>query len=174
MNFHFATLLLVFGSLTGSIAHYLPDSSLLEEGIELYQEDRFQRAVGVLQAAAEVEPSRAEPWTYLGLAQVQIGEPARALMSLRKAIEIDPEIADAHFGLGLAHGYLNQTDLAIDQLKRAIEIDHEHAYAHFHLGLAYNQKGRTDLVLLHLGRFLELAPTAPEARGVRELLDHLR
>jgi len=166
--------LLVAGcSASAAIPRPLPAPNL-DRGIELYREGRFAEAAQVLEQAAADSPREARAWTYLGLARVKLNQPEDAMPALAKAVELDGKSAEAHFGKGLAHAHLDELDEAIAELETAVKLNASHAYAHYYLGLAFDKKGREDRALLHLERFLDLAPKAPEAPQVRELLSRLR
>lgn len=112
----------------------------------------------------------------VGLAQVLIKQanyPA-AEAEIAAALAVDAACAEAYFQRGVVQGYLKNTDAAIAAFTKSLEIDALHAYAHYYLGLAYNQVRRKDLTIVHLEKFLALAPLAPEAAQVRNLLGMLK
>ena len=172
-NTWLAVLLVAGCTASAAIRPPLPDPNL-DRGIELYREGRFAEAAQVLEQATTDAPNEARAWTYLGLARVKLNKAAEAMPVLQKAVELDGKSAEAHFGKGLAHAHLNELDEAIAELETAVEMNPTHAYAHYYLGLAFDKKGREDRALLHLQRFLDLAPKAPEAPQVREVLSRLR
>jgi tetratricopeptide (TPR) repeat protein len=113
---------------------------------------------------------------HAGLAQVWIKKTnyADAEKEITAALTSDPNCAEAYYQRGVAQGYLKNTDAAIAAFEKCLELDPLHAYAHYNLGLAYNQKRRKDLTIVHLEKFLALAPLAPEAPQVRNLLNLLK
>lgn len=146
----------------------------VDRGVELYEKKQYEQAAGVLSQAVETTRADARAWTYLGLARIEMKQFAQAQDALQRALELDDDSAKAYYGLGLIHGHQNNVEESIRDLKKSVEIDPSHAYAHYHLGLAYNAAGQPDLTILHLDRFLDLAPDAPEAGQVRDLLSRLR
>jgi len=112
----------------------------------------------------------------VGLAQVRIKEAnyVEADKEIAAALAVDAACAEAYFQRGVVQGYLKNTDAAIAAFTKSLEIDALHAYAHYYLGLAYNQVRRKDLTIVHLEKFLTLAPLAPEAAQVRNLLGMLK
>jgi len=111
-----------------------------------------------------------------GLAQVWIKQAnyAEAEKEIAAALAADDRCAEAYFQRGVVQGYLKDTNAAIAAFTKSLEIDALHAYAHYYLGLAYNQVRRKDLTIVHLEKFLTLAPLAPEAPQVRNLLNMLK
>ncbi|MDH5715059.1 MAG: tetratricopeptide repeat protein, partial [Candidatus Aminicenantes bacterium] len=75
---------------------------------------------------------------------------------------------------GIIFGYQKNTPAAIESFNKCLEIDPNHAYAHYQIGLAYYQVKRPDLTIVHFDRFIALAPEAPEAEQVRNLLNAIR
>jgi len=146
----------------------------VDRGVDLYEKKQYEQAASVLSRAVETSQADARAWVYLGLARVHMKQFEPAREALQKALQLDDESANAYYGLGLVHGHGGNVEESIRDLKKAVEIDSSHAYGHYHLGLAYNTAGRPDLTILHLDRFLDLAPDAPEAGQVRDLLSRLR
>ena len=97
-----------------------------------------------------------------------------AMHEVEKAIASDRNMAYAWYLKGLIYGYQNKLDQAISAFKTCLDKDRKYAYAHYQLGLAYNQKNKPELAVTHLEVFLELAPNAPEAGQVRDLLNSIR
>jgi len=113
---------------------------------------------------------------YVGRAQVWIKR--------SNYIEADKEVAaalarnersdEAYYQRGIVRGYQKRTNEAIAALEKCLELNPLHAYGHYQLGLAYNVAKRKDQTIVHLEKFLALAPLAPEAPQVRNLLNMLR
>ena len=113
---------------------------------------------------------------YVGLAEVYTKNKdySRAMELVDKALVLDPKKAEALYQKGVIYGYQNKVSEAITYFNSCLEVKPTHAYAHYQLGLAYYQKQRPDLAIVHFEKFLQLAPEAPEAPQVRNLLNFLR
>lgn len=103
---------------------------------------RVRQRMGDPQAAlAEYEKARGMlrqvPWSvfhYIGLAQIELGNPSSALSSLEKALENAKESRDPSkeaatlLAFGSAYAKLGQTDAALNSLQKVITIANEIGY----------------------------------------------
>ncbi len=113
---------------------------------------------------------------FLAKADAYIGKEAydTALEVLAAALEKAPENPDLHFTRGLALSHKEDYAGAIEAFKKVLEKQPQRAYAHYYLGLSYYYSGKKAHAIESLQRFLDLAPDAPEAPMVRELLKRLQ
>ena len=96
---------------------------LLEKGIALIAEQRFDAAAAVLQEAASLNPASAAAWNTYGAALQHLGRHQEAAETHLKALEIDPEFAEAYNNLGVALSALGHWGAAFDAYDRAVAID---------------------------------------------------
>lgn len=101
----------------------------------------FAQARKEFEAAAELEPDRAEAFIELGAVLIKEGEYDDALEQLTKGLELDPESADAHAGVGQIFFHKGQLDDAIDEIEWALEIHPRDPEIYYQLGVAYEKKG---------------------------------
>ena len=102
---------------------------MLEQGLALIAEERFDAAVSVLSEAARLNPASAEAWNSYGAALQQLGRHQDAVERHLKAIEIDPAFAEAHNNLGVALSALGQYGAAFDAFDRAASLDSDNIEA---------------------------------------------
>lgn len=101
----------------------------------------FAQARKEFEAAAELEPDRAEAFIELGAVLIKEGEYDAALEQFMKGLELDPESADAHAGVGQIFFHKGQLDDAIDEIEWALEIHPRDPEIYYQLGVAYEKKG---------------------------------
>lgn len=101
----------------------------------------FAQARKEFEAAAELEPDRAEAFIELGAVLIKEGEYDAALEQFTKGLELDPESADAHAGVGQIFFHKGQLDDAIDEIEWALEIHPRDPEIYYQLGVAYEKKG---------------------------------
>lgn len=101
----------------------------------------FAQARKEFEAAAELEPDRAEAFIELGAVLIKEGEYDDALEQFMKGLELDPESADAHAGVGQIFFHKGQLDDAIDEIEWALEIHPRDPEIYYQLGVAYEKKG---------------------------------
>lgn len=71
------------------------DSAFLTEGIQQYQEENFEEAIGILIKAREEEPDSTTAAFFLGMAYKQTLDYANAAIHLRDAVQMEPRIREA-------------------------------------------------------------------------------
>jgi predicted Zn finger-like uncharacterized protein len=93
---------------------------LLEAARTALENGSTQRAISLLQRAAQLEPSDSEVQTNLGYAYLDAGRSSEARRAFERACQIGGELPDALLGLGdilLSQGSLNA---ALDSYQRAL------------------------------------------------------
>jgi predicted CXXCH cytochrome family protein len=122
------------------------------------------KALAHFQTAVETQqPSFAEPWVELALAQMESGELEAAKRGFNRALGIDPGLVLARYNLGRACQLLGQMDEAAAHYLKVLEIDGEHAEAHNNLGLVLESRGDTSSAREHFRRALQRNPLFVDA-----------
>lgn len=85
--------------------------------------EKSDKSVAEFQKAADVEPSFAPPYYYLGNIYYDEDKLDKSLEEFKKFVSIDPDNAFAHRFLGLIYYKKNMPDDAIVEFKKCIEID---------------------------------------------------
>jgi tetratricopeptide (TPR) repeat protein len=139
-----------------------------ETGVNLYQQGRYAEAEAELRAA-----SGAEAKAYLAASLAKQKKYAEAEKPAKEAVEANPthEVAVAALGESLVGQ--KKYDEAVEKMSAAIKVKAEQPYAYFWRGQAENGRKHTDKMIADFETFLRLAPKAPEAPTVRQLLSSL-
>ena len=133
------------------------------------QQDRPQEAVGLIEAALEVDGSSATTHSNHGLALAALGRPRQALASYAQALTIDPGNADALANRGDALCDLGLREDALESYDRALALNPRLVSAHINRGLALRELGRREEALTCYKAALAIDPENAEAfnnRGV--------
>ena len=141
----------------------------LQSGISLYQQGKYAEAEAQLASAAGAEAK-----AYLAASQAKQKKYGEAEAAAKAALADRPtdEIAVAALGDSLVGQ--KKYDEAIDRLGAAIKGRADLAYAYYWRGHAYYNKKQPDRMVGDFETFLKLAPKAPEANSVRQLLAGLK
>lgn len=141
----------------------------LQNGIALYEKGKYADAVAELRQA-----QGAEAQAYLGASLAKQKKYGEAEPPARAAVEALPTHPVAVAAIGEALVGQRKLDDAVSRMSAAIGARDDLAYAYFWRGQAYAGKKQTDKMVADFEKFLELAPNAPEAPTVRQLLASLR
>jgi tetratricopeptide (TPR) repeat protein len=140
----------------------------LQAGIALFQQGEYERAEVVLREAQGPEAS-----AYLAASLAKQKKYAEAEAPARVALQANPTHEVAVSALGAALVGQGRHDEAIAAMTETISLKSDLAYAYFWRGQAYYASKRADRMVSDFETFLRLAPNAPEAPVVRQLLRSL-
>lgn len=159
------TLLLAGAWLMGSGAA----SADVQAGISLYQQGKYAEAEAQLAGAPGAEAK-----AYLAASQAKQKKYGEAEAAAKAALAERPtdELAVAALGDSLVGQ--KKYDEAIERMGSAIKGRADLAHAYYWRGHAYYNKKQPDRMVGDFETFLKLAPKAPEANSVRQLLAGLK
>jgi tetratricopeptide (TPR) repeat protein len=143
-------------------------SDNLQAGIALFQRGEYARAEEVLREAIGPQAS-----AYLAATLAKQRKYAEAESPARAALEANPLDEVAVPALGASFVGQHKFDEAIARMTEVLSEKPDFAYAYFWRGQAYYGSKRADRMVSDFQTFLKLAPTAPEAPVVRQLLASL-
>ena len=133
-------------------------------GVAQVKQHSNLKALAPFQAAVETQqPSFAEPWVELALAQMESGELEAAKRGFSRALSIDPGLTLARYNLGRTCQLSGQMDEAATHYLKVLEIDGEHAEAHNNLGLVFQSRGEAASARQHFQRALQRNPLFVDA-----------
>lgn len=118
-------------------------------GRALFLQERNLEALKRLQAAAELDPNRAEYHMYVGWVANEAGQVALAKRALNTALSLDQGLADAYWQRGVLSLRQGGPGDAIIDIKRALELRPSRFEAHADLAQAYYQMGKLNDALSH-------------------------
>ncbi|NJN86577.1 MAG: tetratricopeptide repeat protein [Leptolyngbyaceae cyanobacterium SL_7_1] len=143
----------------------------LVEGLEAYNDDRYEVTVSLFKALVE-HPEIEPQWKPIALGWR--GETYRlmkryeeALQDFNRAIELDPEYAWAIAHRGVTYRVIKRYDEALRDLNCAIELDPKYDWAIANRGETYRLMKRYEEALQDFDRAIELNPELDWAIGSR-------
>jgi cytochrome c-type biogenesis protein CcmH/NrfG len=144
-----------------------------QEGAELLAEGEPQRAIMELEALIEREPKNEYAYFFLGAAQFELGNHAKALRAYVKALELSPGYLGAMVGAGHTLRSLGRYDQAIRMGQMLLGRDKHDPEALYLLGATHFARGDNAAAEDFLSRFLAQKPeleVATEAEGMLQVL----
>jgi len=139
----------------------------------------------VVAGCASVKPGSAMAQDPCAQPQVaQLATQARSLVQQKKFVEAEPPARqalatcpthpDGAHALGGSLVGQKRFDDAIGAMSGVIHAKPDLAYAYFWRGQAYYNKKQPDKMIADFETFLRLAPNAPEAASVRQLMSGIK
>ncbi len=137
---------------------------------------RSEEAKGILVESGANAPGTATGCTLSGIASVQMGDRAEALLLFRKALNLEPLHGDAHYNLGMMLLEERKLEEAVVHLQTAVKSNPSFALGHYNLAVATFMAGRPTDALSPIREAIRLEPDNADAYGflsviLRELGD---
>jgi tetratricopeptide (TPR) repeat protein len=142
-------------------------------GMAYLHNGQSEKAISSMKKAIELKPDFLEAYFGLGQIYVEKRNFQEAIGIFKKAIAAAPETAEPYLNLGILYFNNKQDDLAEAALLKAIALKPSFPQPYYQLGLLYLRKDEAAKSRENFKRFLELAPEAPEAKAVRDILGEL-
>lgn len=146
-----------------------------EIGVQYMRLNELEKADEALQAALKIKPKAFEPLLNQGITLFRLTRYSEAEQSLRKAISLKEKSTVAHYYLGRCLTSLERYDEAEKELNSAITVGGgEMIEAHRMLASLFIAKGDDRRAADELEIYLRLAPEAPDAAKLRQIIRQLR
>jgi cytochrome c-type biogenesis protein CcmH/NrfG len=128
-----------------------------------------------LEQLAKQAPKNADAWILLGNALMDSSRFGEAVDAYQKALALTPKNVDVRVDMGTCLKNSGRPQQAIEEFRKAIQINPGHLYAHRNMGvvLAFDLKDKKGAAK-EFEKYLELAPNAPDAGEIRQLVQKLK
>jgi cytochrome c-type biogenesis protein CcmH/NrfG len=133
------------------------------------------RQIDNLRSLAKMNPDKADGWIALGNALMDMQQFNEAVDAYQKALALDPQNADVRVDMGTCLRGIGKPEAAVVEFRKALKIAPSHLNAHRNLGvvLGFDLKDR-DGAIKEFNTFLELAPNAPDAGQIKQVIAQLQ
>jgi tetratricopeptide (TPR) repeat protein len=138
-------------------------------GIELFKQGKYAEASAQLQGESGTDAN-----AYLAASLAKQGQLAEAEGAANVALAGDGTHPVAVAALGESLVGQKRYDEAVARLSAVIEKRNDVAYAYYWRGQAWSKKKQPSHMVADFENFVKLAPDAPEAGSVKQLLAGLR
>ena len=140
------------------IAPELTVAELEAKGDALRQQKAYADALVQYQAALSKDKTNAVLFNKAGIAELQLGQLAKAQKDFERAIKRDQKYAEAYNNLGVIAYLRKDYKKAIKQYQRALTLGEHSAPFHSNLGATYFAQGRIGNAVVEYRRALDLDP----------------
>ena len=146
-----------------------------EMGVQHMRLNENDKADAAFQEALKINPDAFAPMMNRGITLVNLKRYADAEQVLRKVLRADENSAVGHYFLGTALANQGKFDEAEKELSIAVKTGGpEMKEAHRILAIIYSSKGDKKRAADELETYLKLAPLAPDAETLRQLIRQFR
>lgn len=131
--------------------------------------------IAMLQEAIKKNPHDVKAWIQIGNIMMDTSRFKEAIEAYSNALAMDPKNVDVRVDLGTCLRNAGKPDLAVQEYRKALQINPDHLNAHRNLGvvLASDLKDKAQAVK-ELEKYLALAPNAPDAPQITQLISQLK
>jgi putative PEP-CTERM system TPR-repeat lipoprotein len=121
-----------------------------------------QQALSVIEPVKDRYPSNPALLTELGLVQLEVGQPAKALTTFETLLKVTPDSADAHFLAARAYEGMNDSEGLARALNAMLASDPDHLRANLAMVRLDMQQGRMEAAEQRLTKLRATYPDHPE------------
>jgi len=148
--------------------------NLLDEGINLIHQGKFEHAIEIITKSIELKSDWEISYFYRAVAHQANENMNEAILDYTKAIKINPKMCDAYYNrakimLEMKNCEIN-LDKIINDLNMALSFDENFIDALFALAAALKKKGEYKKALEYLEKLLQIQPDSIHARALKKLL----
>ena len=127
-----------------------------------------------LKSTAQNAPKNAHAWISLGDALMDSRRFGEAIEAYQKGLELDPKNVNARVDMGTSFRAIGKFDKAVEEYRKALKVNPNFPNGRRNLGVVL----ATDLhqnkeAIVELQKYLELAPNAPDAADIKQLIQQL-
>ena len=140
-------------------------SAHLNLSIALYNQARYEEALGPARVAVEQRPDDSKAHDNLGAILNELGRFEEAELHLRRAIALNPQEKNAHSNLGDVLYEQARYEEAVKMARVAVEQYPDSGPAHTTLGMTFAALGRFEEAEPHLRRAIALQPNEASAHS---------
>jgi tetratricopeptide (TPR) repeat protein len=134
-----------------ALAHY-------GRGLVFYDMRQYDRAIGELDRAINVNPGYPMAFNIRGLAYAAIGETRRSIQDFDQAIELDGSFAQAFINRGNIYQSTRKYDRALADYSVALKLDPKDAYSLYSRGLTMRALGHEEAATMDIAKAKEIEP----------------
>ena len=150
-----------------ALEHLKTAIDLKKKGDPIAAEAHYKEAI-------RLDPTYAEAHYSYAILLADRGDTTGAIAENKKAIDIQKNYPEAHFNLALLLRKKGDKEGAIKEYERAIAAAPNYSIAHFNLANALVERGDYDGAVVHYQDYLRLAPKAPDAQQVKDIIKKLQ
>ncbi len=146
-----------------------------ELGVQYLKLNRAEEADQAFQDALKIDPESFPPLLNRGIANLMMKRYGEAVPILRIALKKNDQSAEGHYPLGQALANLGLFDEAEKELLVSLKLGKEQMKeAHRILAIIYSSRGARNKAAKELETYLKLAPNAPDADQISEMIRRLK
>ena len=121
------------------------------------------------------DPKNVDAWIQIGNIMMDTSRFPEAIDAYQKALELNGKNLDVRVDMGTCYRNIGKPDKAVEEYRKVIALEPKHLNAHRNLGvvLAFDLNKKSEAIK-EFEEYLKLAPGAPDAQNVRQLVEKLK
>ena len=121
------------------------------------------------------DPKNVDAWIQIGNIMMDTSRFPEAIDAYQKALELNGKNVDVRVDMGTCYRNIGKPDKAVEEYRKVIALEPKHLNAHRNLGvvLAFDLNKKSEAIK-EFEEYLKLAPGAPDAQNVRQLVEKLK
>jgi tetratricopeptide (TPR) repeat protein len=116
----------------------------LTEGVQLFQQGKYEEAITLFQKVIEKDPDSVEAHYNLALSLLRSGKQEEAITLFEKVKEMKPDMMETYIALGECYFNKGENDKAVSHFEKALELEPNNAEVYYNLGIIHYKNDRTD------------------------------
>lgn len=135
-----------------------PGQDLLDEGVSLYQKERYQEALSRFKRATELDPGLLKGWENIGWAYYKLDRKEEAVRIWETLLKIEPGNLHLLNEIGFIHLSGEAWEKAVVSLRKSLQVEPNQPKTRLRLGEAYQALGRWEKAAREYETALRLRP----------------
>jgi Flp pilus assembly protein TadD len=127
-------------------------------GVQYFRQKRFPEARKEFIRAISIKPDASEPYNYLGICHIELGEQDRGIYFIKKAIELDPKNYSAYNNLAMTYKKSGLIKESIPLYQKSLDLNPKSSKVRLNMANAYSQLGLLDQALVQYQEVLRQYP----------------
>lgn len=149
--------------------------SLLEQGQDLFLQNKPREAAALLENALRDDPGNDRIYLYLGICYEQLGQHDQAINVLTRGLNV-PGADRSLFYYDIGNNYLamKQYDRATEMYDKATDLNNSFAAPFLNRANAHVQSKQYDAAISDYTTYLGLKPNDPQQSSIRKMISLLK
>lgn len=127
-------------------------------GVQYFKQKRYLEAKNEFLRAISIKPDASEPYNYLGICEIELGEQKKGIAFIKKAIQLNPKNYSAYNNLALVYKKMGLLKESMELYQKSLYLNPKNSTVRLNLANAYLQQGQLEQALNQYREVLRQQP----------------